>query len=207
MIRRGLLSFVLLLVIVSGSAFAQSWNSALTEGLTAVQFTKVGTEYTMVLQNLTSLPGDTRPDFDVLVWALEPFNVPAPETILESPEGWVWDGAVWKMFEIADETQKYYTPPALAPGGTMTFRYVSTLTDPANHGGPADGSPGFLAHVAAVDPLAPGPTQKWTAVVPEGFNTPTWNDHSVPEPGSLLALSTGLIGAVGLILRKRRNSA
>jgi hypothetical protein len=79
------------------------------------------------------------------------------------------------------------------------------LTSPANPGGPADGTPGFLCHVAAVDSSNPGSaTKKWTAVTPEGFGGPTWFERTVvPEPGSLLALATGLISAAGLVLRKR----
>ena len=118
----------------------------------------------------------------------------------------MWSEGGFKMFEVADPNRKYFTPPALAPGGTYTFKYTSTLTTPVNPGGPSDGSPGFLSHVAAIDPSTPGSdTQRWTAVIPEGTAKPTWYDHSeVPEPGSLVTLAAGLLGTAGFLVRRRK---
>lgn len=195
----------LLLVLVCGGAFAQSWESALTNGFTSVDFSKVGYEYTITVYNMTGILGDPTENYDVLVWTVEPFNLPAPQDILEMPAGWAWEGGGFKMFAIVDDSQKYYTPPALGPGEFYTFKYTSTLLTPANQGGPEDGSAGFLCHIAAVDSSMPGSaTEKWIPYEPEGMPR-TWYDKSipVPEPGGLLALASGLLGTLGFIARKR----
>lgn len=200
---------LVLLLLASSVVFGQSWESAYTTGLTSVYLTKTGFEYTMVLKNLTGIPSDTGTvGWDLLVWSLEPFNLPAPETILQMPDGWSWDGGKWKMFEITDNNQKYYTPPALAPGGSYTFRYTSTLTTPANPGGPENGDPGFLSHVASIDSSVPGSaTVKWTPYKPDGYPSQTWSDKSTietPEPGSVMALVAGLAGISGYVIRRKR---
>jgi hypothetical protein len=195
-----------LLVLACGCVFGQSWQSGRESGFISVDFSKVGSEYTIVLHNLTGTTADTNTNgWDILVWSLEPFNLPAPQSILQMPTGWVWTNTGFEAFEVESQSDKYKTPPSLAPGGSYTFKYISDLTDPANSGGPANDVPGFLCHVAAVDSSNPGSaTQKWTGVTPEGFSGPTWHERAVvPEPGSLLALATGFISAAGLVVRRR----
>ncbi len=207
-ITRLLMCVFALLVIANASVMAQSWNSAKSEELTGVDLTVTGNEFTLVLYNLTGIAGDTTEGYDVIVWTLEPFNLPAPDTILEIPDGWVWSGKGWSAFEIASQPNKWYTPPALAPGGTFTFRYISDSTTPANVR-PDSSDPGFLCHVAGVDSSKPGSdTVKWTAFAPPGYGTETWFDRSttpvVPEPDSIIALMSGVMGTVGVAIRRRR---
>ncbi|MEN6372872.1 MAG: PEP-CTERM sorting domain-containing protein [Armatimonadota bacterium] len=199
---------VLFAVIICESAFAQNWSSALSTGVVSTDYSKVGNDYTIVLHNLTGITGDPTPDsYDVIVWSIELFNVPAPETIISMPNGWKWTPTGFEAFEISNSKDNYYTPPALAPGLSYTFKFTSTSTTPANSGGPSDGSPGFVCHVAAVDSSQPGSgTVKWTPVTPTSIGSPTWHEKvtPVPEPGSLLALTSGLLGVVGIISRKRK---
>lgn len=201
-----LLTCSILIVLVCGGVFAQSWDSASSTGMTAVDFIKSGNDYTITLYNMTGIAGDPTVGYDVIIWSLEPFNLPAPQNIIEMPSGWVWQDGGFSMFEIGSDSQKYYSPPALAPGSAYTFRFISDLLTPVNPGGPADGSPGFLCHVAAVDSSAPGSEeQKWIPYTAEN-GLQTWLDRSVPvpEPGGLLALATGLFGFLGLSVHKRR---
>ncbi|MEN6521822.1 MAG: PEP-CTERM sorting domain-containing protein [Armatimonadota bacterium] len=207
MIKRIILS-VLFAVLICGCAFAQSWNSAISTGVVSADYSKVGNEYTIVLHNLTGIAGDPTPDsYDVLVWSLEPFNIPAPETIISIPNGWEWIEGGFNAFEIEDSNSNYLTPPALAPGLSYTFKFTSNSTTSANKGGPSDGSPGFVCHVAAVDSTTPGNDKvKWTSVTPASIGSPTWHERvtPVPEPGSLLALTSGLLGVVGITTRRRK---
>jgi hypothetical protein len=201
-----LLICLLLMGLGCSGVLAQSWSAALTTGMTAVDLSKSGNEYTIVLHNLTGIAGDTTDGYDVLVWSLEPFNLPTPQAIIEIPTGWGWKDGGFSMFDVANNSEMYYTPPALAPGGSYTFKFTSNLLTPANSGGPEDGSPGFLSHIAAVDEASPGGSdQRWTAYTPSGMPQ-TWNDRSVPvpEPGGLLALSTGIIGTLGFVIRRRK---
>ena len=207
---------LLLVCLVSGSVQAQSWQSAITSGLTGFTVTVSGEDYKITLTNLTGTSTDPNSDYDVLVWTAQPFNLPAPETIIEMPDGWAWTSAGWGKFEVAQSNRKYYTPPALAPGESITFRYTSSLQVSANRGGPADGSFGFLCHVAAVDPTRPGSdTERWYEYYPVGMPQ-TWFDHStlgfdppdgaVPEPGSLMVLVPGALWTVGAGLRRMKSS-
>lgn len=200
---------LILAVLICGSVSAQSWESGINTGVIGVDYSRVESEYTIVLHNLTGIPGDKTANYDILVWTLELFNLPSPDTIISKPDGWVWTSRGFEMFEIENSQDKYYTPPALAPGASYTFKYQSTSQVPANPGGPADGSPGFLCHVAAVDSSDPGDaTKKWKSFTPAGMSSPTWHERveipEVPEPGSLLALASGLIGAIGIAGRRRK---
>lgn len=200
---------LLLLLLASGTAFSQSWNAAITTGLTAVGYTQVGNVYTITLYNMTGIPGDTTEGYDMLVWSLQAFNMPAPETMLSMPDEWKWRDGKWTLFAVEQNNRKYYTPPSLAPGQSLTISYTSSLATSANNGGPADGSAGFMAHVAAVDSSIPGSdTLRWTPYQSSDLPS-SWFDHStivteLPEPGSMIVLTGGLAGAAGYVIRRRR---
>ena len=175
-----LLICLMLMTLGCSGVLAQSWSAALSTGMTAVDFSKSGNEYTIILHNMTGIAGDTTVGFDILVWSLEPFNLPAPQAIIEMPAGWDWKDGGFSMFDIANHSENYYSPPALAPGGSYTFKFTSNLLAPVNSGGPADGSPGFLNHIAAIDSSSPGGgDQRWIAYTPSGMPQ-TWFDRSVP---------------------------
>ncbi len=119
----------LLFSLLAGSAFGQSWQSGLTSGITSAIFSRVGNDYTIVLTNTSGTVGDNTTGYDVLVWTLQPFNLPTPEQILTMPQGWSWSDGHWSTFGIGSANSKYYTPPAIAPGGSVTFKFTSTLSD------------------------------------------------------------------------------
>jgi hypothetical protein len=184
---------------------AQSWNSGQVTGLTSVDVSSSGNQWTFVMHNLSGTQGDTNsPNFDILVWSLELFNFHAPNIgTIVAPTGWTWNDKK-DTFEVTNN-QKYFTGPALAPGGTFTFSYQSTSSVLSNTDTHAPMN-GVLAHVGAVDSTKPGnSTVQWKA-----FNTPngqTWHDRSgnnVPEPASIMSLIGGMTGMLGLALRRRK---
>jgi len=62
LLRRIFAAFIfagMLIVLLTLTAHAQSWNSAVTSGLTSVTWMFAEGEYTWTLFNNSSLPGDT----------------------------------------------------------------------------------------------------------------------------------------------------
>lgn len=198
--RLSLMLLLMMLFVVP--AHSQDWNANLTNGLTGIQETLVGNTWTFVLTNQSDL---AVPEWDVLVWSLEPFNVPSPSAVT-MPTDWTWKDAHWEQY-VVDPTQKYYTPPALSPGESDTFTLTFDPGAPLINVEPSlNGNLGFLCHVGAVVPGSgslDGQT-KWVSYTTPEFGD-TWHDRPgpVPEPSSLLALGTGLIGLCGFVLKRR----
>lgn len=203
---------VLLLAILVLPANAVSWSSAKTSGITLVESTlDVDTNtYTWVLTNNSDQPGLPY----AIIWALQPFNVPAPISHTE-PAGWEWNAGSWQHYEVASPSQKYYTPPSIAPGQSVVFSYTFDPSAPKiNLRGDDPVTLSFLSHVAQVEPGSGtlDGSVKWTPVENPVYG-PTWYDRTivvddpeyppVPEPAALVVLSTGMISLGGLALRRR----
>jgi len=205
-----------LLFVLSVPAQAASWDAATSEGITSVDVILNTNTYTWTLNNLsgTDLCPLEYDDLTVLVWSLQPFNVYEPVSTTPPP-GWIWDGSSgkWQCYEIEDSGEKYYTPPAIAPGGSLVFTYTYNPSGSKINPFPADyeGDPindiGFISHVAAVTE----PTGEGLPWVPDQ-NGGTWYDRSdwsgtiVPEPASAMVLVTLGIPLAASFFRRRRTS-
>lgn len=208
---------VLLVAVLSLPAKAGSWSSAMTSGITIVQsvFDTNTNTFTWTLTNDSDKPGVPC----AIIWSLEPFNVPAP-TSWTAPGGWTWTERGWETFEIDDPSEKYYTPPAIAPGQSAVFTYTVDPEAPRinPYGSGYDGDPdaiGFITHIGAVVPESgtlDGSVRWIAATTPYGS---TWWDRCtvtpgiiiyppVPEPSSLAVLAFGLTSLASLAVRRRR---
>jgi hypothetical protein len=194
----------ILLAILVMPAQAVSWSSAKTTGITLVDSvldTDTNT-YTWTLTNGSDAPGMPY----AILWALQPFNVPAPIAHTE-PTGWEWNAGSWQYYEVADPADKYYTPPSIAPGQSVVFTYTFDPMSPKiNLRDDDPESLCFISHVAQVEPgtgSLDGST-KWTPVTNPVYG-PTWYDRCklIPEPCSLLVMTTGIISLSGFARRRR----
>ncbi len=201
------------MAVLALPAVAQSWSSAKTSGITIVESmldTDTNT-YTWTLTNGSDSPGTPL----AIIWTLQPFNVPAPIS-WTAPVGWEWTSHGWETFEIEASNQKYYTPPAIAPGQSVVFTYTFNPVAPiANQRDDGSDALGFLSHVAQVEPGSGSldGSKKWTAVTNPVYGQ-TWHDRCavdddpeyppVPEPASLLTLAFGLTSLTTLAVRRRR---
>lgn len=158
--KKALICIVVVLLfalLTAVTAYGQSWNSAVTEGITAV-YASLDTStntWTWVLTNTSSTPACPVPDH-VLVWKFQPFNV-YEVVSWTAPAGWVWETSGWQNYEIANNNRKYYTPPAIAPGKSAIFTYKFNPSGkkinpfPQGYCGDPDAI-GFITHVGAVIP-------------------------------------------------------
>lgn len=194
---------------------AQSWSAAQTSGITLVT-SSLDPMTNTYIWTLTNGSGQ----FDlptVLIWSLEPFNVPAP-IAWTAPAGWTWSGNGWQSYEITDSGEKYYAPPAVAPGQSVTFSYTFDPAAPKINpfGEGYIGSPtaiGFISHVAQVVPGSGtlDGSVRWTED-PNSIYGQTWFDRCivegdkdyppVPEPSSIFAMMVGLTSLGGLLRRR-----
>jgi len=206
-----------LLFALSVPAQAVSWDAATSEGITSVDvvLNSITNTYTWTLNNLSGTDL-CPPEFtgQVLVWSLQPFNVYEPVSTTP-PQGWIWDGSshAWQCYEIEDESEKYYTPPAIAPGGSLVFTYTYNPDGskinlfPEDYTGDPENDIGFISHIGAVtEPTAEG--LPWVPDQNGGtwYDASSWSGEIVPEPTSAMAL--GILG-IPLILsffRRRRDS-
>jgi len=204
---------VLLLAVLVLPAHAVAWSAAKTTGITEVEsvLDTATNTYTWTLTNGSDQTGLPL----AIIWALQPFNLPAPVSHTE-PAGWEWNAGSWQYYEVDSPSDKYYTPPSVAPGQSVVFTYTFDPSAPKIN--PRDDDPdtlSFLSHVAQVEPGSgslDGST-KWTPVENPVYG-PTWYDRCtvdpdppyppVPEPCSLITLSFGLASLGSLAVRRRR---
>ena len=187
---------VLILLVVSVQAVAQSRNSAVTSGLTSVYSEFKDGIYLWTLTNDSQ--ADTTSSFDVLVWELIPYQVNEPASWI-APAGWEWSGDRWELISA----QRYFTPYAVAPGQSIRFSYTP---DPqlgiVNPQGPQPQGLGFVTHVAAVVPGSGSPDGliRWAQASSEYGGT--WHDRAVihdeelstiPEAPGILVLAAGML--------------
>jgi len=195
-----LFSAILLPALFLGSAAA---GGPSTTGLTSVASSLQGNTFTWDLYN-PSGPGDGTPNWDILIWSLQPDDLPAP-TEWSAPSGWSWQKSAGGGFRLDDNSRKYEVGgPAVEPGEHMIFTY--TIDDAASYAGRLS----FLAHVGAVNgtEAAGGGAFRWLSV--QTPNGRTWFDRPslqiltppVGEPGGALVLAFGLVAAVGALRRR-----
>lgn len=209
-----------LVLVLSIPADAVPWSAAKTTGVTAVDVVldPSTNTYTWTLRNLTSTPDSPIPDW-VLVWSLQPFNVYEP-IAWTAPAGWAWDdqNKAWMNYEVIENSEKWYTPPSVAPGEAKVFTYTFSTAgskinpfDSSFTGDPVNDI-GFIAHVGAVEKVWPAtPEDPWTPAETssvQGFQT--WYDRSsggfiVPEPLTLAALGFGIAPLAASMYRRRRS--
>jgi len=209
---------VLLLAVLALPANAGSWSSAKTTGITLLQSTLNASTNTFTWR-LTN--GSDRPGMpEALIWSLQPFNVPAP-TAWTAPDGWTWTSHGWESFEIDDNSEKYYTPPAIAPGQSAVFTYTF---DPAAarinpFGAGYDGDPNAIGFITHIGQIVPGSgtldgSTRWTAATNPLYGATWWDRCAttpgiiqyppVPEPAGLGVLTFGLTSLASLAMRRRR---
>lgn len=197
---------ILMLAALTLPANAVSWSSAKSTGITLVQsaLNTATNTYTWTLTNGSDQPGLPL----AIIWALQPFNVPAPISHTE-PAGWEWNAGSWQYYEVDSPSAKYYTPPSVAPGLSVVFTYTFDPTAPKIN--PREDDPDalcFLSHVAQVEPGSGtlDGSVKWTPVENPVYG-PTWYDRCtiVPEPCSLITLAFGLTSLASLAARRRRD--
>lgn len=197
---RKILLTSIILVICAGMAFGQNPNSARTSGLTTVISELEGNTFTWTLFNNTG-PGDNQPEWDVLIWSLQPFGLPDPVSVT-APTGWEWSHNGYNKFQIKNKSDKYESSPAVPPGGSLEFKYQVDLAEIGNID---QSNISFLAHVAAVKPLpiAKAGKLQWIATAVDGEYS--WHDKSeTPEPGAILPFLLGCSAFVGLTKTARK---
>lgn len=180
--------------VLAVSACGQSINSARTQGLVSVHSHREGSVFTWTVVNNTG-PADGQPGWDVLVWTLQPFGIADPVSVV-APDGWEWTEKGFSRFLLEDSSEKYYSPPSIAPGASLTFIY--------DVGSDYDDSPelAFLAHVGAVlpQPMQTITGPKWIKTTADGETG--WHDlatvNNSPEPQSILAILVWCAGLIGL---------
>lgn len=193
-------TFIIICLMILPAAWGQSWSSSASVGLTKVEWRLSGFTYTWTLTNLSG-PADGLPDYDLLVWSLQPFRVPAPVSWV-APQGWEWNGQGHQSFRLISSANSYSSPPALAPGESVEFTYTFDPSAPlVNSQGEQPDSLAFLSHVAAVGsvPTESGGVREW-----EPVSDPTrgrsWYDAAssseqstgdTPEPSGALVCALG----------------
>lgn len=203
-----ILAALLLIALMTTSAYAQSRNSAVTSGLTSLDSVFQDGTYTWTLTNNSSLPGDMEPSFDILVWGLIPYHVPEP-TSWTAPEGWRWAHDAW---ELLSPNRKYYTPNALAPGASIVFRYTPKPEGKlVNANGLQPERLGFIAHAAAVVPgsgTEDGSVRWIPTATPYGdtwYDTPVADGSTlIPEAKGLLVMALGICTVGSRLIRSSR---
>lgn len=166
---------LILPIIIAAPAFSQSWSAASTSGLTTVEWSCVGDNFTVVLKN----PATSGKPYSLVAWSLQPFNIPAPVEVV-CPNGWEWSGkGGWWKFELSKNSEKYQVNgPTVEPGESLQFLYMlGSCTEPVNRGGPGGDEPAFLVHVAAVGAQSDG---RWASVTTEHGGS--WCDAANVQP-------------------------
>ncbi len=204
-----LFAALVLLILVTVSVQAQTWSSAKTTGLTSVESVFQNGVYTWTVTNESSLPGDTEPSYDLLIWGLMPYQVSVPQSV-STPAGWTWTGDGWS---VASSSEKYRTPASIAPGQSLVFQYTPVPDgELINSSGRQPDGLGFVVHVAAVVPGSGSldGSVKWTPTMTEFGGT--WYDRAtaeipdsspVPEMEGLFVLA---YGALALVLSGARQA-
>jgi len=203
-----ILAALLLIALMTSSAYAQSRDSAVTSGLTSLDSVFQDGTYTWTLKSNSSLAGDTDPSFDILVWALTPYQVREP-LLWTAPEGWTWSRDKW---ELISPNRKYYTPYALAPGASIVFRHTPNPEGKlVNSKGLQLAGLGFIAHVAAVVPgsgTEDGSVRWIPTATPYGdtwYDTPVADGSTlIPEAKGLLVMALGICTVGSRLIRSSR---
>lgn len=236
------LLIVAMVAVTSTLTLAGDYNQGSTTGFTFITQVLVDNysvksatdilEYNWFLTNNTGTKGSPV-NFDVLVWSMQPFNVPVYSSTpyalmadgITADASWKWKTCGWDSYNVASN-EKYSTPPAIAPGETKKFvykferQYLGTIgenTDTNEIGGEI----GFTAHIAAV--VWNSQKGKWEAapscVYSSVSNSQTWFDvpnkrlgdddnnpnEPVPEASTVVLGALGLLGPLGLALSRRKS--
>ena len=204
MIRK--LPVIIFILLLTCPVFADHTS---TTGLSAVILSQQGNIFTWALSNNTG-PKDDLPEWDVLLWTLQPEGFPNPQN-WTAPTGWEWSNTGGGAFRLLNSDEKYLVNgPSVKPGESVTFTYtVSPLAVPS----PEElKNAYFITHVGAVSGfmMKNGEADSWIAM--ETPNGKSWFDKDdlkftspVPEPSGYLAFIIGLIGAFGAWGRRRSN--